>query len=46
MCLVRARALRTLRAMRTLRAFPTRDPKGNPVTQEASEKIYGSGAGR
>ncbi len=32
--------------MRTLRAFPTRDPEGNPVTQEASEKIYGSEAGR
>ncbi|MDA1001717.1 MAG: hypothetical protein O2807_14520 [bacterium] len=28
--------------MRTLKAFPQHDPEGNPVSQEASEKIYGS----
>jgi alkylhydroperoxidase family enzyme len=31
--------------MRTLRAFPMHDPEGNPVTQEQSEKIYGSKVG-
>jgi alkylhydroperoxidase family enzyme len=32
--------------MRTLHAFPTRDREGNPISQEQSEKLYGSQAGR
>ncbi len=32
--------------MRTLRAFPMRDPEGNPISQEESEKIYGAEVGR
>ena len=31
--------------MRTLRAFPMQDPEGNPISQEESEKTYGSGVG-
>jgi len=31
--------------MRTLRAFPMHDPEGNPISQEESEKTYGSSVG-
>ncbi len=32
--------------MRTLKAFPMHDPDGNPISQEQSEKTYGSEVGR